>query len=176
MKKCLFILLIFCLINPISYAKIITGEIEYNNEIAKQEVFAESPAQINFEKIRLHLIDQNRVENLNAIYEGKKELNGRILAHYSDGNYGIHYLDDAQYSWFYSPQGRLTSFTHKETLTYPSKVVRYKPDGTISNLGLKISDNESYIYSTNGKLLAHWVGNLCYDENNNIIMTRSLEN
>ena len=82
--------------------------------------------------------------------------------------------DDPEYSWFYSPQGRLISFTRKENVTFPSKVIRYKPDGSISNVGLKISENESFVYSTDGKLLGHWIGNLCYDEFNNVVMKRSI--
>ena len=174
MKKLFFIFLIFCFSVSLCNAKIITGEIEYNAESAREEVFSKTPNPINFEKIRVNLIDSKRFDNLNAIYEGKRELEGRKLAHFSDGSYGVYYYDDPEYSWFYSPQGRLISFTRKENVTFPSKVIRYKPDGSISNLGLKISENESFVYSTDGKLLGHWIGNLCYDEFNNVVMKRSI--
>ena len=38
----------------------------------------------------------------------------------------------------------------------------------------RVSDKESFIFSPNGKLLAHWLGNNCYDEYNHIIMTRKI--
>lgn len=175
MKKIFFILLIFSFFITPGFAKIITGEVEYNAQSAREEVFRENPNQINFEKLRTNLIDSKRIENLNAIYEGKRDFEGKKLAHFSDGSYGVYYYDDPEYSWFYSPQGRLISFTQKNSVNFPAKVVRYRPDGTVLNLGLKISEQESFIYSTNGKLLGHWVGNLCFDEQNNIVMTRKLE-
>jgi hypothetical protein len=102
---------------------------------------------------------------------GIQELKDRKVVRFSDGSYGIVYHDDPLFSWYYK-NGRLINFTQKSSENYPCRITKYKPDGTIANAGYKVSDKESFIFSSNGKLIAHWKGTLCFDENNNIIMTR----
>ena len=146
---------------------IVTGGVEYNYENKAEQ-------GVDFEFIRVHLIDSNNIENLNYLYQGKVDLKDRTLAKFSDGSYGIVFKDDPLYSWYYSQNGRLINFTQKSSETYPCKITKYKPDGTVANTGKKISARESYIYK-DGKLIAHWIGNNCYDRNNNLIMTRKYE-
>ena len=68
-------------------------------------------------------------KNLENIRLGITETSDRKLAAFSDGGYGIEYFDEPEYAWFYDFGGRLTSFTKKESLSYPCKTTRYKPDG-----------------------------------------------
>ena len=102
---------------------------------------------------------------------GITELKDRKMAQFSDGSYGVIYFDDPLYTWIYK-NGKLINFIEKSSLDYPAKTTRYKPDGSVINVGLKVSNNESFIYSPDGKLIAHWLGKLCYDSANNVIMTR----
>lgn len=153
-----------------SSAAIVTGGVEYNYENKSVE-----SQEIDFEFIRNHLIDSDNIENLNYLYQGKVNLKDRTLAKFSDGSYGIVFKDDPLYSWYYSQNGRLINFTQKTSEDYPCKITKYKPDGTIANVGRKISARESFIYSKDGKLIAHWIGNNCYDKDNNLIMTRKYE-
>lgn len=170
MKRIVLIILLIFLSLP-SNAKIITGEVEYNAELAEEKVF-ENPLQpISFEVIKNKLTDSNAEENLNAISLGIQELKDRRVVGFSDGSYGVAYYDDPLFSWFYK-SGRLINFTKKTSETYPSKITKYKPDGSIANAGYKVSENESFIFSPEGKLIAHWKGKVCFDSNNNIIMTR----
>ena len=170
MKRFILAVLILFLSIPAN-AKIITGEVEYNAKLAHDEVFENHLTPINFNYIKNRLIDLNAEENINAISLGIKKLNDRRIAGFSDGSYGVVYYDDPLYSWYYK-NGRLINFTQKSSETYPCKITKYKPDGTIANAGYKVSETESYIFSPEGILLAHWIGTLCYDKNNNIIMTR----
>ena len=39
-------------------------------------------------------------------------------------------------------------------------------------MGLRVSKRETFLYSPNGELIAHWIGPNGYDENGQIIMTR----
>ena len=152
-------------------ATIITGEIEYNTETAREEVFSSPLTPISFEFIREHLFDADLEENLNAISLGVQELSDRRVVGFSDGSYGIVYYDDPLYSWYYKG-GKLINFTKKSSEAYPCKTIKYKPDGTVANTGYKISKEESFIFTSDGKLIAHWKGKYCLDENDNIIMTR----
>ena len=174
MQRIVLIFLILTFINLPINAKIITGEIEYNAETVRQEVFSNSIPPANISAYRQHLIDLNNDENLTSLYHGITELKDRKIGKFSDGSYGVQYNDDPLYSWYYSSSGRLMNFTRKDSDGYPCKITKFKPDGTIINQGYRVSDKESFLFSPNGKLLAHWVGEICYDEYNNIIMTRKI--
>lgn len=171
MKKLILIIFTLSLILPCK-SEIITGGVKYDYEIAREEVFSQPPKQIPFEFIRLYLTDKNRVENRESLNSGVTELSDRKIASFSDNSYGVEYFDDPEYEWFYDFGGRLMSFTKKDSLSYPCRTTRYKPDGSITNTGLKVSDKESFIFSPEGKLIAHWINNLCYDASNNVIMQR----
>ena len=173
MKRLL--LLIFLLFLSLSVnAQIITGEVEYNADIARGEVFSKPIEKISFDRIRNRLYDSDNIENLNYLFQGITELKDRKLAKFSDGSYGIQYYDDPMYSWYYSSSGKLINFIQKDSVSYPCRITKYKPDGSVTNMGYRVSDKESFLFSPNGKLLAHWLGNNCYDEYNHIIMTRKI--
>ena len=172
-----FILLLFSIVFALSVqAQIITGEIEYNTDLAREETFSKPIEKISFDRIRNHFYDSNNIENLNCLLQGKTELKDRKIAKFSDGSYGIQYYDDPMYSWYYSSNGKLINFTQKDSLDYPCRITKYKPDGTIANTGYRVSERESFLFAPNGKPLAHWLGNNCFDEQNNIIMTRKIMN
>ena len=173
MKRFIILLCALIFLSPVN-AQIITGEVEYNAEIAREEVFSKPVQKISFDKIRNRFYDSDNVENSNNLLKGITELKDRKLAKFSDGSYGVQYYDDPMYSWYCSSSGRLINFTKKDSESYPCKITKYKPDGSIANQGYRVSDRESFLFAPNGKLLAHWKGENCYDEYNNIIMTRKI--
>ena len=176
MKKILLIF-IFLLISSLTIeAQIVTGGVEYNQEQARTEAFREPLGFTAYDIVKNHYFDKNNLENLQAIKCGIKKLSDRKVAEFSDGTYGVAYNDDPLYSWYYTYDGRLINFTQKFSKTYPSKTVKYNTRGEVLNVGIKISENESYIFNKTGLMIAHWKGNLCFDANDNIIMVRkSLE-
>ena len=176
MKRVIFIFLLFLFMNIClqAEAKIITGEVEYNTESVREEVFASPVNPLNISTYGEHLIDRNNAENLENLLKGNTDLKDRKIAKFSDGSYGVQYYNDVMYTWYYSQNGRLISFTQKDSESYPTKFTKYRPDGNVANQGYRISEQESYIYTPDGKLLAHWLGENCYDEYNNIIMKRKI--
>jgi len=173
--KQIIIFSLMCLLSQLPLnAKIITGEVEFNTEKVRENAFVEKLSPLNISTYREHLIDRNNIENLNCLYQGITVLKDRKIGKFSDGSYGVQYYDDPMYSWYYSSNGRLINFTYKDSVNYPCKITKYKPDGNVANRGYRVSENESFIFAPDGKLLAHWVGSNCYDEQNNIIMTRKI--
>ncbi len=103
---------------------------------------------------------------------GVIELEDRIIARFSDGSYGITYKDSPKDVFYYSRDNILMHREIKESLEYPYKAYKYTPDGQLENVSVRISKQETYIYTPKGKLIAHWFGKNCYDEFGKIIMTR----
>ncbi len=153
----------FCL--PVN-AQIITGEVEYNTETIQE--------QLSYESLKNKFFDSDNIENLNYLFQGITELKDRKLAKFSDGSYAVHYYDNPFYSFYYSQNGKLISYTYTTSQNYPCKFKKFKPDGSVINTGYRVSEQESFIYSPEGKLLAHWLGNKCFDGSNNLIMTRKI--
>lgn len=174
MKKFAIILIILLLSYPVK-AEIITGEVEYRENVEQYGILAPSNRTIN-RGLETKLFDNQYSENKNYILEGITELKDRKLAKFDDGSYGIQFYDDPLFSWYYSSNGKLISFTKRDSLTYPCKFTKFLPDGNVANIGYRVSEKESFIYSPSGKLVAHWIENNCYDKNNNLIMTRKIYN
>lgn len=119
--------------------------------------------------------DINNSENISMLLKGVTDLKDRTLAKFSDGSYGIIYKSEPNFVLYYSSDGILTHKEVKTSLEYPYKTYKYKVNGQLENMTYRVSEGETYIYSPNGKLLAHWLGNYCYDEVGNVIMTRQIE-
>lgn len=158
---------------PVS-AKIITGGVEVSVEQAREEIFSNSTPNLDFELIKAKFFDNNRTENIITLLKGVTELKDRTLAKFSDGSYGVIYKDNPTDVFYYSSDGVLIYYDKKSSLSFPYKTYKYTPLGKLVNTSLRVSEEESFIFENSGKLLAHWVGNNCYDENNNVIMTREI--
>ena len=162
MKK--FVLLIMVLFALPVYSQVLTGSVEYTVNDAKIELQNNRPpvadilSQNNF-------IDLNHNENYSALLKGKTIMNDRILAIFSDGTYAVNYKKDLKHVWYYEI---------RTSLEFPYRSYKYGPDGELINMSLRVSKDETFIFSPFGELLGHWIGDNCYDENGNIIMTRKI--
>lgn len=164
-------LFIFGFMLPTS-AEVITGGVEFNTNSARAYLLYSEKQIVPDELLKSHLIDTNKDKNLSMLLSGQTELKDRTLAYFSDGSYGINYHNTPKYVWYYSPNGVLTHSEVKETLSYPYKTYKYSTDKTLINMSLRISETETYIFTPEGKLLAHWIGEECYDEEGKVIMRR----
>lgn len=155
-------------------SEIITGGIEYSVEDARADVFSSSPLKPDFNYLKSNLVDNNYGENISTLLTGKTELKDRILAKFSDGSYGVIYKSNPQSVLYYSRDGILTHNELKQSLDYPYKTYKYSSQGRLVNMTLRVSEDETFIFTPDKKLLAHWIGAVCYDEYNNIIMRRQI--
>ena len=175
MKKWILIF-VFCLVILPANPQIITGGVEYTSEVAQQEMLNTTPKTINQNQVNLNLLDTNRGENFTNILKGNVDLKDRTLASFSDGTYGIIYKNDPTNVWYYTHSGNLMHVETKTSLTYPYKTYKYTPSGKLVNMSLRVSDKESYIFDKQGNLIAHWLGQNCYNPEGRIIMTRKIKN
>ncbi len=174
MKKFLLLLFTLFLCMPV-HSQILNGEVKYTDTEAQRLVLENTPPEISQTLIQNNFYDINKSENSTAILQGYTSIKDRILGHFSDGSYAIKYLDNPKYVWYYNSEGILTHTEKQTSSDYPYKTYKYNTRGQLINMTLRVSEDETFIFTPSGTLIAHWVGKNCFDKNGNIIMTRNIE-
>ena len=173
MKKLIIIFLIFGVFVP-SNAVMLTGGIKYTQEDARIELQNNKPSASFI--LNADIIDPNYNQNYNYILKGLTKLSDRTLAKFSDGSYGVNYKKDILHVYYYDKDGTLISAEIKTSVEFPYRTYKYNPDGELVTMTMRVSENETFIFNPHGKLLGHWIGKNCYDENGKILMTRQIYN
>lgn len=153
-------------------ADVLQGGINYNVNSARSELLNYSKKTLDKTQAHSFYKDNRFEENNSFRFRGNISLNDRILAFFSDNTYAVMYNDNPLYVWYYSKDGDLIFIETKSSNEYPYKTYKYTPQGRLVNMSLRVSKQETYIFTPLGKLIAHWVGAYAYDEKNNVIMTR----
>ena len=148
------------------------GSAEYNVDSAREKVVDGIAYRINKDSFKDRYYDLENQSNLQNIINGNLELKDRTLAFFSDSTYGILYKDDPYCVYYYDANGFLINVDKKDGLNYPYNFYKYSPTGELINMGVRVSKGETYIYSPDEKLIAHWVGANDYNEQNKLIMKR----
>lgn len=173
MKKVIVVVFLIFFGLPVS-SKMITGEVQYSVNGAREEVISAQVPAFDKEVIRARVFDYNRAENLGSLLKGVTELRDRTLAYFSDGSYGVVYKENPLDVYYYGVDGILTHSEKRDSVEYPYKSYKYTTGGKLVNMSLRVSEDETFIFEPDGKLIAHWLGAQCYDENNNVIMSRKI--
>lgn len=170
MKKFfVFLLIIFGL--P-CFSTVLTGSIKYSTDDARIELQNNKPSSKFL--LTVENFDKNFTQNQSALLKGKTKLNDRTLAQFSDKSYGVNYHNDPTHVYYYDKDGNLINAEIKTSLSYPYRTYKYAPDGELVNMSMRVSEEETFIFSPLGELLGHWVGQNCYDNSEKIIMTRKI--
>jgi hypothetical protein len=173
MKKIFTTILTLLLIELGATATILTGGVEVTSQQAKNEVLSTNIIP-DIDITKRNLYDKNAKENYKALLNGNTELKDRVLGKFSDGSYAVIYNDNPTNVFYYSKDGTLTHHEIKSSTTYPYKTYKYTPQGKLVNMTYRVSQDETFTFSPSGKLLAHWLGENCYNEDNQVIMTRKI--
>ena len=174
MKRSILVVFLLLFMVP-SYGQILTGEVNYSVKDARAEVINSEPEKLPLVLIENNFIDLNKNSNKANMLYGNTDLKDRTLALFSDGSYGVTFKKDPIHVFYYSNNGVLTHIDVKSSLEYPYKTYKYTFSGDLVNMSLRVSETEAFVFDLKGKLLAHWVGENCYDEYQNIIMTRKIK-
>ncbi len=152
--------------------KVIKGSVHYTVETARKAAFEGLDLKLDKSIFEPYLYDENNKENRAAI-KANKQIKGRnlmsfIMAKGLVKGYAIVYDDKPQYVFYYSNGGYLIAIdndTHYESEQYPYKIGKYSSiTGNLISIGFYVSDDEQYVYSKTGKLKAHWIGAIGYNE------------
>ncbi len=171
LKKFLLTIAIFIVI-PVQAETLLTGGIDYNVQSAREELMQNPAKALNPYLVAQNITDNNYQENSRYFLQGNVELKDRTLAFFSDSTYAVMYNNDRYHVWYYSNNGKLIYTEEKDSLDYPYKSYKYTISGRLVNMGLRVSKEETFIYTPDGKLIAHWLKDKAYNEQGKIIMTR----
>ena len=182
MKKIILLALIFfSFILPVkSNEKLLTGSVVYTLETAKEEAFQGLDLKVDKNIFKDYLIDVNNKENRNVLASGVS-IDGREIMSFQTTKglvrgYTVVYDKEPHYVYYYSTSGYLVGFDiNNNSNNFPYKVGKYHPiTGNLISVALYISETEQYVYNKNGKLKAHWVDEIAYNEKGKIIAKRSI--
>lgn len=146
--------------------------ISYTIDTARKVAFDDVPLKINIQDYNDKLIDKNHLKNILSIKKNKLRFNDRYLTYFGSAGYSVCYKTSLNIGYYYDNNGNLNLIEIDYKDDYPKKSARYLVNGYLDSLSLTITKNESYIFDSNKKLIAHWIGNNCYNEKGELIRTR----
>lgn len=155
-----------------SYGYSLQGGISYTVDSARIEAFTNIQSRININDYKSYFIDPNYVVNKNVINKHKVKIRDRYITFFSDKTYAIYYKKNKSVQFYYDKNGKLDFISFSINKKYPIKVLKYDRNGILDSTSLFISNNESFVFDLNKKLIAHWKGNNCYNEKGELVMTR----
>lgn len=156
------------------------GSVQYTVESARKMAFDGIDLKLDKKLLEKYIEDENNKENRVAIKKSVqidgREIMSFVMAKGFVKGYAIVYDDKPEYVFYYSTSGYLIAVDvdkkHNDDI-FPYKIGKYNPvTGNLVSIGIYISDEEQYVYGKNGKLKAHWVGNIAYNEKGRPIATR----
>ena len=169
MKKIITLLLFLCLTLPL-FGFTLKGSVTYTVEQARKEAFANVEYTLPKHIINANRTDPNYKQNQSLIKNGIKETGDRYITYFSDGTYGIIYKDNLYYEFSYNNKGGLTSVGKRSSLVCPTKTYRYDTNQKLDSVTLYLTLEDVYVFDPDGKFVAHWIGDKCYDINNQLIL------
>lgn len=156
-----------------AYAVTLEGGVTYTVESARKITFKNAQKTIPFESFQSHLEDQNYRENKDMLKYGLNPKDRDIILFSSLWGlklaYCVTYHDNPKYTYYYTKFGgqliHIDVEQHNDKNSeYPILIYRYNVKGKLTAAGLIVSDEEGFLYSKNGKLLIHKLGDFGYNE------------
>lgn len=171
MKK--YLLLAIILIFGLTVnAQVLQGGVSYDENSAREELLNGISYTIDSQYVNNYYYDAEHEQNVGYILQGLTELKDRTLAYFSDNTYAVAKNNDPYHVYYYDANGTLSYIEKKDGLNYPYKTYKYNTAKKLVNMSMRVSKSETFIYSKDGKLLAHWLKDKAYDSDGNVIMKR----
>ena len=167
-----FFIIVFLLTFLYSTGYTLKGGINYTVQSARVESFDNIKLQINIAKYKKFANDKNYNKNLILINKKTQNYKDRYITSYSNGAYTICYKSNIKNSYHYNQNGELIGISITQGKGFPSKRITYDSSGNFDSVTLDVSKSEQFIFDKNKKLVAHWIGKNCYNEQGELIMTR----
>ena len=160
MKNIALLFSLFFIFTSSVFAYTLKGNVSYTVDTIRDKAFKNVNTTIDIYNYADHLIDINQYSNYKKI------------TRFSDGGYSINYKNRPQVSYVYYKNGKLEGIILHINKKYPKKSVAYDVQGDLSSIMYTLKNKEQFIFDKNKKLVAHWIGKNCYNEQGELIMTR----
>ena len=155
------ILIIFYLVLstvPI-YSTTLEGGVSYTVSQARKIVFQNTPTQIPVELFQ----NYKKYSKIRTLF--------KEITFFSDGDFSVNDKKNKR-CFYYSPNGDLKIIQITIKKTYPQILGRYDSNGNLDSVALDLGNNEQFLFDSQKKLYAHWIGKNGYDENGELFGTR----
>lgn len=159
MKKIVYLLICFLFFITSTSAAVLEGGVKYSVDSARD------------------YLQDGQVNNIEITGPYKFEADNAEKVVYSYNNSGdvvgitVQYINEPTKGYIYDKRGNLIYMDKydKSVDVYPHRGYRYKMDGSIDLATLTVSKKEQFRFSPKGKLIAHALNGIIYDENGNVI-------
>ena len=158
-------------------AKTLSGGVVYTVESAREAAFEGIEYEISMEPFKKYMKDPGFIAA--AKTEGGKprvSKRGRLLTFYSEGSYSTFYKKNSNYTYFYDNHGNLqyvgVRLKKNNNNNYPILGKKYDLNGKLIAVFFDVSAVESFVYTPAKKLVAHWIGDKCYDSHGDVLYLR----
>lgn len=159
MKKIIYTILFLLIFNPLAIAKSIEGGVSYTVDSARQ------------------YLQEGQTDKINISGPFRFEIKNtqKVVYSYNPSNQVIgitvQYINEPNRAYIYGPDNNLIYIDEydKSVNIYPHRGYRYDLSGKLILTSLTVNKNEIFRFSPEGKLIAHSVNGIIYDENGKII-------
>lgn len=144
-------------------------------DAAKDKLFEQAPEQL--ETGVFSAKDPYFEEHFAARLSLNTRIGERVLCFFDNGDYAYYTLGQYQ-TFYYHSDGTLykvsVSNQPKGMDQFPVREIGYSyPKGNIVTVGLFVSLGESFVFNPEGDLMAHWLWHKAYDDQGQILRTRT---
>lgn len=161
MKKFFCLLFIFSVITGITFAIELEGGVSFNVDSAKKYIQEGLPDEIEINQPKYFDKDDPTIQKVVFSYNNE----GKVIG------ITVQYKNEPAKAYIYGKSKHLIYIEQydKPVNIYPHRGYRYNLDGTLNLTSLTVSKNEMFRFTPNGKLLAHSLNGIIYDENGEVI-------
>ena len=158
MKKFIYLLALFLIFTP-AYAAELKGGVSYTVDSARNYLREE---QVNNIEITGPMqFESGNTEKVVYSYSPEGEIIGIT----------VQYINEPNKAYIYNKRGSLIYVDKydRSVNIYPHRGYRYNLDGKLILTSLTVSKDEMFRFSPDGKLIAHSINGIIYDENSKVI-------
>ncbi len=141
------------------YSTTLEGGVSYTVSQARKIVFQNTPTQIPVELFQ----NYKKYSKIRTLF--------KEITFFSDGDFSVNDKKNKR-CFYYSPNGDLKIIQITIKKTYPQILGRYDSNGNLDSVALDLGNNEQFLFDSQKKLYAHWIGKNGYDENGELFGTR----
>ena len=171
MKKFFIIFILLCnCIYIQAAAKTLKAGVSYSVNELRTIAFENVDKKINMDKYSKYLTYKEFCKNNPSLLIPKKfKFN---LTYYSNGTYSVRSKIDSHNVFYYDTNGNLLKIDIYINNGKLDKRISYDRNGNLDAIALDITNSEQLLFDKEKKLVAHWIGNNCYNEKGELVMTR----